>query len=78
MVEPYLSGFARSVIEATHRAASGLDRPTGDVALAWVRDYPGISSALVGPRTARQLDTLLEYTATLPAPIREVLSEVAQ
>ena len=46
--------------------------------LTWVRDYPGISSALVGPRTARQLDTLLEYTATLPAPIREVLSEVAQ
>jgi aryl-alcohol dehydrogenase-like predicted oxidoreductase len=78
MVEPYLSGFANSVIEATHRAASGLDRRTGDVALAWVRDYPGISSALIGPRTTRQLDTLLEYTEPLPAPIREVLSEVAQ
>ncbi|MBF0967144.1 MAG: aldo/keto reductase, partial [Actinomyces bouchesdurhonensis] len=78
MVEPYLSGFARGVIEAAHRAASGLDRSTADVALAWVRDYPGVSSALVGPRTVRQLDTLLEYTEPLPDPIRQVLAEVAQ
>ena len=49
----------------------------GDVALAWVRDYPGVSSALVGPRTVRQLDTLLEHKDPLPAPIRQVLGEVA-
>ena len=43
-----------------------------------MRDYPGVTSALVGPRTLRQLETLLDYTEPLPVPIRQVLSEVAQ
>ena len=77
MVQPYLTGSSRGVIEAASRAAAGLDRSMGDVALAWVRDYPGVSSALVGPRTVRQLDTLLEHKDPLPAPIRQVLGEVA-
>lgn len=77
MVQPYLTGSSRGVIEAASRAAAGLDRSMGDVALAWVRDHPGVSSALVGPRTVRQLDTLLEHTDPLPAPIRQVLGEVA-
>ena len=77
MVEPYLEGHPRTVIEAAARAAAGLERSTGDVALAWVRDFPGVSSALVGPRTLRQLDTLLDYSEPLPAPIRQVLTEVA-
>ncbi len=50
LVEGHLTGSARGVIEAT-RAGAGLERSTGDVALAWVRDYPGVTSALVGPRT---------------------------
>ena len=78
LVEGYLSGSARGVIEAATRAGAGLERSTGDVALAWVRDYPGVTSALVGPRTLRQLETLLDYTEPLPAPIRQVLCEVAQ
>lgn len=78
LVEEYLTGPSCAVIEAVSRAAAGLERATGDVALAWVRDYPGVSSALVGPRSVRQLDTLLEYGGALPAPIRHVLSEVAQ
>lgn len=78
LVEGYLTGSARGVIEAATRAGAGLERSTGDVALAWVRDYPGVTSALVGPRTLRQLETLLDYTEPLPAPIRQVLSEVAQ
>ena len=77
MIEPYLEGHPRTVIEAAARAAAGLERSTGDVALAWVRDFPGVSSALVGPRTLRQLDTLLDYSEPLPAPIRQVLTEVA-
>ncbi len=78
LVEGHLTGSARGVIEAATRAGAGLERSTGDVALAWVRDYPGVTSALVGPRTLRQLETLLDYTEPLPAPIRQVLSEVAQ
>ena len=77
MVEPYLEGHARTVIEAASRAAVGLERSTADVALAWVRDYPGVSAALIGPRTRRQLDMLLDFSEPLPAPIRQVLTEVA-
>lgn len=77
IVEPYLEGHARTVIEAASRAAVGLERSTADVALAWVRDYPGVSAALIGPRTRRQLDTLLDFSEPLPAPIRQVLTEVA-
>ena len=78
LVEGHLSGAARGVIEAASRAGAGLERTTADVALAWVRDYPGVTSALIGPHTVRQLETLLAYTEPLPAPIRQVLSEVAQ
>lgn len=77
MVEPYLGGQARTVVEAASRAAAGLERTTGDVALAWVRDFPGVSAALIGPRTQRQLETLLDYSEPLPEPIRQVLTEVA-
>lgn len=77
MVEPYLGGQARTVVEAASRAAAGLERTTGDVALAWVRDFPGVSAALIGPRTQRQLETLLNYSEPLPEPIRQVLTEVA-
>ena len=77
MVEPYLRGQARTVIEAASRAGAGLERSTGDVALAWVRDFPGVSAALVGPRTGRQLETLLDFSDPLPEPIRQVLTEVA-
>lgn len=77
MVEPYLEGQARTVIEAASRAGAGLERSTGDVALAWVRDFPGVSAALVGPRTCRQLETLLDFSDPLPEPIRQVLTEVA-
>ena len=77
MVDPYLGGQARTVIEAASRAAAGLERSTGDVALAWVRDFPGVSASLIGPRTQRQLETLLDYSEPLPEPIRQVLTEVA-
>ena len=77
MVEPYLGGQARTVIEAASRAGAGLERSTGDVALAWVRDFTGVSAALVGPRTCRQLETLLDFSDPLPEPIRQVLTEVA-
>lgn len=77
MVEPYLGGQARTVVEAASRAAAGLERTTSDVALAWVRDFPGVSAALIGPRTQRQLETLLDYSEPLPEPIRQVLTEVA-
>ena len=76
-VAPFLTDEYAGRVEAVVRAAQGLDRNPGDVALAWVRDMPGIASAICGPRNVRQLDHILDSTEPLPAPIRQVLNEVA-
>ena len=76
-VAPFLTDEYAGRVEAVVRAAQGLDRNPGDVALAWVRDMPGIASAICGPRNVRQLDHILDSTESLPAPIRQVLNEVA-
>ena len=48
------------------------------VALAWVRDRPGVSSALVGARTSEQLlGALAAEELTLPAQIRRALDDVS-
>ncbi len=48
-VDPYLDPDARLVVEAVCRAAEGLQLSPVEVALAWVRDRPGVASALIGP-----------------------------
>ncbi|UNX56128.1 aldo/keto reductase [Georgenia sp. TF02-10] len=76
-VEPYLTDRARGVVEAVTTAAEGLGRTALEVALAWVRDAPGIGCAVVGARTAGQLrGALAAEDLELPAPIRAVLDEV--
>ena len=66
------------VVDAAVRAAEGLDRSAAQVALAWVLGSPGISSAVVGPRSVRQLEHLLETADwQLPAPLQNVLTDVA-
>jgi len=77
-VEPYLSDGARRVVEAVATAADGLGCAPVEVALAWARDRRGISSAIVGARTAAQLRGLLNAEAlTLPAEIRQALDDVS-
>lgn len=78
LVEGHLGRQHQGVVEAVVRAAEGLERTPMDVALTWVRDAPGVSSAVVGPRTSRQLDQLLDGSAPLPAQIRAVLDEVSR
>ncbi|WP_313556750.1 aldo/keto reductase [Miniimonas arenae] len=76
-VEPYLTERAARVVEAVATAASGLGRSPAQVALAWVRDAPGVTSALVGPRTAAQLADVVDAAdLVLPEEIRAVLDEV--
>ena len=59
-------------------AADGLGRLPLEVALAWVRDAPGVSAPLVGARTAAQLrGSLTLERLTLPAEIRAALDEVS-
>ena len=58
-VQPYLTRSSAAVVEALVTAADGLDRTPAQVALAWLHARPGVSSALVGPRTPTQLRQLL-------------------
>jgi aryl-alcohol dehydrogenase-like predicted oxidoreductase len=48
------------------------------VALAWVRDRPGVAAPIVGARTAAQLgQALLSEALTLPQEIRAALDDVS-
>lgn len=77
-VEPYLEMRSRAVVEAVAKAAEGLELTLAQVALAWVRDAPGVTAALLGPRTIRQLDELLAVEElTLPTPIALALDDVS-
>ncbi|HLR27389.1 MAG TPA: aldo/keto reductase [Ruania sp.] len=76
-VDPYLNDRGRSVVEALVTAADGLGRAPVEVALAWARDAPGITSALIGARSPGQLrGALAADDLQLPTQIREVLDEV--
>jgi aryl-alcohol dehydrogenase-like predicted oxidoreductase len=77
-VEPYLDGGSRRVVEAVATAADGLGCAPLEVALAWVRDAPGITSAIVGARTAAQLrGSLAADDVELPVEIRQALDDVS-
>jgi aryl-alcohol dehydrogenase-like predicted oxidoreductase len=77
-VEPYLDAPARRVVEAVATAADGLGCAPLEVALAWVRDAPGVASAVVGARTAAQLrGSLAAEEIVLPAEIRQALEDVS-
>ena len=50
-IEPYLNERSRRIVDAVSVAAQGLGYAPLEVALAWVRDFPGVTSAVVGART---------------------------
>ncbi|TEX51645.1 MAG: hypothetical protein B7C55_04515, partial [Actinomycetales bacterium mxb001] len=77
-VRRHLGDHGRAVIEGVAAAAQGLDVTSSEVAIAWVRDQPGVSSTVVGARTVHQLRTSLRSESlTLPGEIRSVLDEVS-
>jgi aryl-alcohol dehydrogenase-like predicted oxidoreductase len=77
-VDRYLTTNGRRVVDAVVTAAKGLGATPLEVALAWVRDHPGISSAIVGARTTVQLRELLSAEKlTLPAEIRTALDDIS-
>lgn len=77
-VGAYLDARAARIVEAVARAAEGLQWSPTEVALAWVRDRPGVSAALVGARTAAQLrGALTAEECVLPAEIRAALDDVS-
>ena len=77
-VEPYLQPDAASVVDAVLTAADGLGVSPVAVALAWVRDRPGVVAPIVGARTAAQLQaSLAAETVELPPEIRAALDDVS-
>ncbi len=77
-VEPYLNARSTRIVEAVAVAAEGLGFAPLEVSLAWVRDSPFVTSAIVGARTGAQLRGVLKSEEiVLPATIRNVLDEVS-
>jgi len=59
-------------------AADGLGVSPLAVALAWVRDQPGVVAPILGARTSGQLKGSLDADdVTLPEEIREALDDVS-
>ncbi|MER5623153.1 aldo/keto reductase [Streptosporangium sp. NPDC002544] len=77
-VTPYLDERCRRVVESVTTAAEGLGVSPLSVALSWVRDQPGVASAIVGARTHAQLSGVLQAEdLALPVEIREALDDVS-
>jgi aryl-alcohol dehydrogenase-like predicted oxidoreductase len=65
-------------VQAVLTAAGGLGTSPLAVALAWVRDRPGVASAVVGARNAAQLAaSVAAETVSLPGEIRSALDDVS-
>jgi aryl-alcohol dehydrogenase-like predicted oxidoreductase len=77
-VGAYLDERASRIVGAVITAADGLGVSPLAVALAWVRDRPGVVSPIVGARTAAQLKGSLEADSlVLPDTIRVALDDVS-
>ena len=77
-IEPYLNDRSRKIVEAVSVAAQGLGYSPLEVALAWVRDFPGVTTSVVGARTAAQLQGILaSEEIALPDVVRSALDEVS-
>ncbi|SFO75384.1 Predicted oxidoreductase [Geodermatophilus dictyosporus] len=77
-IDDLRSPAADRIVEAVVTAADGLGTTPLAVALAWVRDRPGVVAPVVGARTAEQLQASLDAeTVRLPAAIRTALEDVS-
>ena len=77
-IDPYLDERASRIVEAVMVAADGLGLSPLEVSLSWVRDCPGVTSAIIGARTGAQLrGALSAESVSLPIPVREALDEVS-
>lgn len=77
-VEPYLNERSMRIVEAVNVAAEGLGYSPLEVALAWVRDQIGVTSAIVGARTGAQLrGILMSEEISLPYIVRSALDDAS-
>ena len=77
-VSGYLGERSQRIVEAVPPAAEGLEWTPLEVALAWVRDRPGVVAPIVGARTAQQLKgSLTAEQCTLPEELVAALDDVS-
>jgi aryl-alcohol dehydrogenase-like predicted oxidoreductase len=77
-VGKHLTESSHRIVEAVVRAGEGLAWSPLEVALAWVRDRPGVAAPIVGARTAEQLKAALTVEeCELPAEIVTALDDVS-
>jgi hypothetical protein len=77
-IEPYLDERSSRIVDAVCVAAQGLGYSPLEVALSWVRDAPGVTSAIIGARTGAQLrGALTTEQITLPDIVREALNDIS-
>ncbi|MEV8390436.1 aldo/keto reductase [Streptomyces sp. NPDC057539] len=77
-VEPYLDEPASRIVDAVATAAEGLATTPLGVALAWVRDRPGVVAPIIGARNAQQLTAALSVESlSLPDEICQALDDVS-
>jgi aryl-alcohol dehydrogenase-like predicted oxidoreductase len=77
-IEPYLDSRSSRIVEAVAVAAEGLGYSPLEVSLAWVRDAPGVTTALIGARTGAQLRGVLKSEEILlPEIVRTALNDVS-
>ena len=77
-IEPYLDTRSARIVEAVAVAAEGLGYSPLEVALAWVRDAPGVTTSLIGARTGAQLRGVLKSEEiSLPEIVRNALNDVS-
>jgi aryl-alcohol dehydrogenase-like predicted oxidoreductase len=75
---PYLTNRCKAIVDAIEVAASGLGYSPIEIALAWVRDSLGVTSALLGARNTAQLRMALTVEEiVLPDEVRVALDEVS-
>ncbi|WP_205618313.1 aldo/keto reductase [Corynebacterium sputi] len=77
-VQAYLDTHGVTVVGALCTAAEGLGVEPPVAALAWVRDRPGVTSALIGARSRDQFrELLIADQVVLPKAICDALDDVS-
>ena len=77
-VTRYLDPRSSAIVESVVTAAEGLGVSPLEVALAWVRDRPGVIAPILGARTVGQLLGALQVEEiALPAEISRALDDVS-
>lgn len=75
---PMQQAATLGIVEAVATAAEGLATSPVAVALAWLRDKPGVTAPILGARTLGQLTAALACeTLDLPQAIRQALDDVS-